>query len=369
MQIKKLNVKFPALALISLTLMASPLFASAAELYFYPAEQILVPGETAVVEVRLNTEDELINAIEISGMIGDALEAKQVEASGSFMPVILEAPRLEENMFYFTGAVPNGFAGDGVIGRIIVKAKSIGEAQIKFVDARLFLNSADSEEISPVFKTANVRVISEPPDYVTISSKSHEADQWDSHSALYVAWDAKESVEYSYRLSKSFTDLPDNTPDVPVGDIKFDKLDDGIYYFTLCELHESAGGEKSCGTVSRLRAMIDLTAPVWISANVSDGTAETDSKKFISFVASDNISGINRYEISVDSSEFKSAESPHVLVSDDAEVVVIKAFDRAGNESAKIIELGSKTSDKAYLYILLLLSAVGIAGLILRKKA
>ncbi|MBI2035864.1 MAG: hypothetical protein HYT12_04285 [Candidatus Liptonbacteria bacterium] len=370
MQIKYFNIKIKLLvfALALFELFASPTFVGAAELYFYPAEQTLVTGETAIVEVRLNTEGKSINAVEVSGVAMDPLEFLEAEFSGSFLPVVVEKPEFKDGNFRFVGGVPNGFVGDGIIGRLIVRARGEGASELSFAGARLFLNSENPEEIIPKFGSAKLLMAPKAADYIALSSKSHSEDKWDTHQTLYIAWDAKQEKEYSYRLSKSPADAPDATPDLPAGDIKFEGLEDGIYYFTICELHKNETGESACGTVSRFRAMIDLTAPVWISAHVSEGIPETESQKFVSFIANDNISGVNRYEISVDSSGFKPVESPHVLVDEDAEIAVLKAIDRAGNETAKIIELSPKTSGKKYIYILLALAVSGLIGLILRKR-
>src|SRR3989344_4499477 len=124
--------------------------ANAATLYLYPDSYTLPVDETVVVDVRLDTEGERVNAVEIEGTVSPgAVEAVRAEMSGSFLPIILEIPTFTDGRFRFVGSVPGGFTGDGVIGRLTVMGASPGEAVFTITEnSRVLLHSENGEELT-----------------------------------------------------------------------------------------------------------------------------------------------------------------------------------------------------------------------------
>lgn len=94
---------------------------------------------------------------------------------------------------------------------------------------------------------------------------------------------------------------------------------------------------------------VDLGVP--IMEDVKAPTEWTSKPISIEFTASDSLSGVEHYEISVDNGEFSEAKSPCVLseLSDGKHGVCVAVVDRAGNRAEKTIEvLSDKTAPEDF---------------------
>jgi len=119
-----------------------PLGARAATLYLLPQSQIIHQGETFLIEVRLDTEGEEINAIE--GNINlplDLLEFIDFSKGESILSLWPKEPIISDNSLSFIGGAPGGFKGEERIGRIILKGKMEGKGEINFKEgSKVLLN-------------------------------------------------------------------------------------------------------------------------------------------------------------------------------------------------------------------------------------
>ena len=345
--------------------------AHAAELYFYPNISTIILGKTQVIEVRLKTDpSESINALQIHGNYDtSALEAVSLETGGSIMSLLAEAPTFHEGKFSFTGGIPNGFTGDGLLFTLLVKGVEIKNTTLAFSPTTsAFLNSENAQKATLTLQEATIQVFPQDPSYVPITSKSHpDETKWSYENNLYVSWEAVEGEEYSYKLSRSLQDEPDLEPKTPVGDLKFANLEDGIYYFSLCKLPVVALGRR-CLSISRYRAMIDQTPPEWLSVHVSKGTEDTNFLPYISFVARDVTSGMAGDFVSVDGGPYQSATSPYVVREKGVKRIEIKAADKTGNEQGTTVTIPRAwyTNWAVIGSILLAVIAVGL-GIFIRK--
>ena len=112
-----------------------PLSSWAAVLYFEPAEGEYYQGDTFVVNVRVDTEEECINTVKADiGFPSDFLEAIDFSHGNSVLTIFPEAPKIqkEAGLISFTGGVPGGYCGilpgdpgkSNLLGKIIFKAVS-----------------------------------------------------------------------------------------------------------------------------------------------------------------------------------------------------------------------------------------------------
>ena len=93
------------------------------------------------VEVRLDTENENINAVDINLDFSSGLELKDFSDGGSIISLWAERPELGSKQSSFSGLVPGGFRGDGLLLKLILESKEIGDRKISFKeDSNVLLN-------------------------------------------------------------------------------------------------------------------------------------------------------------------------------------------------------------------------------------
>jgi len=326
-----------------------------AQLYFYPQNIESFEGETFVVEIRLNTEDKTVNALDISGSIDNGI-IEAISTDSSLVQIFINSS-YTETTFRIAGGTPGGFSGNDVLARLNVHATELGRINIAFDESANILAGTGESLASPIkFLTAaaNIKVPSE--NQIVITSRSHSnQNEWYNKDNLNLHWTLEEGVQYSYLVSRDSSASPDNSPNRPEGtlqwqgDINIEGLDNGIYYFTLKRVGESE--------ISRYRAMIDTTPPEWIAVELSDGVPETMYKDFVTFIAKDNLSGISHYNVRVDDNPVEVIEPPYILPKNYGKIT-ITAYDNAGNLVEKTV-LSSEEKSAYALYVVVTLIVLG----------
>ncbi|MBU2577445.1 hypothetical protein KKA69_01280, partial [Patescibacteria group bacterium] len=94
----------------------APLIAEGAMLYLMPQSQTVYQGDTFIVELRLDTEGEEINAVKVNLIFPpDRLKVVDVNRGGSVLILWPEEPFYsnENGALSFTGGIPQGFKDEG----------------------------------------------------------------------------------------------------------------------------------------------------------------------------------------------------------------------------------------------------------------
>src|SRR6185369_401021 len=116
--------------LLAFLLSASPASASAASLYLDPGSGTYGPGDTFILNVRLNNEGECINAANVVLTYPTAsLRAADFSKGGSILSLWVIEPQIDTKAgtVTFAGGIPGGYcgriAGDpsltNVIGKVV----------------------------------------------------------------------------------------------------------------------------------------------------------------------------------------------------------------------------------------------------------
>ena len=328
----------------------------AAQLFFYPETIDTVAGESVVFEIRINTEGRAVNAIDISGNIQNGL-IESVTTANSVIDIFIDASATDGNSFRFSGGTPGGFIGSGIIGRVLVTAVAPGTLGLSFdTSSKLLSEEGKSLEAETTLREANANVLQPSANHIIITSKSHpDQSTWYSEKNLHLHWDLEGGEEYSYLVSLNPGAVPDDVPDKPTGllewqgDVTINGLDDGISYFTLKRVGEEG--------LARYRALIDTAPPYWIGVEESDGVPETNYRRFVSFLAKDELSGINHYEVKVDNGQAETILAPYILP-DEYLKITLNAVDNAGNRAEYTIR-GKIQRNITSLYIIVGLLVLG----------
>ncbi len=361
MKSHSLKSKTCYLSLVTCLLFIIADIALASTLYFLPQGQTVYENDSFILELMLDTENEEINTVGIDLNYPDELlEFIEFNKGGSFLTLWAKEPSISKNQISFIAGVPNGFNGQGLVGRIVFKSKQVSQTKIDFEDSsQVLLNDGKGTVSSLHFLESDYEIIEKPEDLVEIYSNTHPSQyEWSKFNVLRLHWDLNEEAEYSYLLSRDPLAQPDEIPDKPegdesfwVGDMKYADLEDGIYYFTL----KQKFSDKDWSEAVSHRAMIDNTLPQEFNLEIGQEPAIFEGKYFLSFSTTDKTSGIDYYEIKEGNKDFKKITSPYLLEDQDLKTkIVVKAVDQAGNE--RIAEyIPEKKTEVIYLFILIII--------------
>lgn len=319
------------LVILGLTVIFST--ADAAILSINPQNKEFAQGETFLVEVRLNSEQKVINTVEVTlNYPTDSLEVVEITRGGSFLTLWAQEPAFEESAGIITliGGIPGGsYVVNGKVVTITFRTKMPGGAEIRFDEpgSKVLLNDGlgTKTELSFVNGIFNIN----DSQFITINSSTHpDEDAWYRKSEFTVSWGLKKEAKYSYVLSASPDEVPDNHSETSVGTVTFTDLTDGIFYFIL---KQQIPGE-DWQVVGKRRTMNDNKSPLPIQTVITQEDSLFDGKFFLIFSTVDKISGIDRYDIIEGAELYRDATSPYVLNDQSRhEEIVVRAFDKAGN--------------------------------------
>ncbi len=370
-------IKFQFLILVTCYLLLVACSVQAAVLYLLPQNQTVYSGDSFIAEIRLDTEGQEINVVEVDlNFPSSLLGATDFSKGGSILTLWAREPKIQPGEISFIGGVPKGFNGQGTIGMINFSAEKVGKTEVRFKeeDCKVLLNDGKGTEAELTFLTGSYEIIKKPEGLPVISSKSHpDQNKWYKAKTLHLHWDLIEGAEYSYLLSHDPLAEPDEIPDKPegeliwMGDIEYKGLEDGIYYFHLREKRGIDAEQRGkWGPKISFRAMIDATPPGEFEPQI----AEIEGKKYLVFVTDDKTSGIEHYEVKEGKRDFKRAMSPYLLEDQSLRSrISVKAADKAGNErTAEIVPPYKITWKDILPWVILGLIVAGVIWWVTRNK-
>ncbi len=353
-----------------------PRLARAAILYVDPQTVETVQGETFLVNLRLDSEGEVINVVELSlPYPSESLEVVSLIRGGSILSLWPEEPKAdpETGAITLAGGVPNGrIASSAEIITVLFRAKARGQIKLQPdpVRSRIYLNDGLGTKTSLTTRSSAVQI--GLPDSLApqLSSPTHpDESRWSAQRTFRVSWLKRDSAFYSFQLSPDPSSEPDDIPESSEGLVDYPSLTDGIWYFTL---KERLSGD-AWSPVARRRVMVDGTPPEPFKIKL---VTEAGRPSLVSFNAVDAASGIDRYEIRIlktritwfpffPAGQWQSVPAPLSLVPATAfSRLEIKAIDLAGN--ARIVSLtSSRLAIEQQRFALLI---IGLGGLSLGLK-
>jgi hypothetical protein len=134
-----------------------PLITEAAVLYLEPSEGEYQVGDIFLAEVRIDTQGEYINAVEVNlEFPQDILEVKNFSKGNSILCLWAKEPSFSNGLLSFSGGIPGGYYGsDGLLGKIAFRVISCGFAEVVFQDnSQALLNDGKGTPVELTTKTA-----------------------------------------------------------------------------------------------------------------------------------------------------------------------------------------------------------------------
>ena len=246
-----------------------PTITFAAILYLEPSNGEYQPGDTFLVEIRIDTENECINTAEAELKYPqNILKVIDFSRGDSILTLWLQFPEIYQNsgLISFSGGIPGGYCGrisgdpgaSNLLGKIIFQVQELVEdsfLEIEFIDnSQVLLNDGKGTSAKLTTKGASYTILIERLEEVP-------KDEW------------QEELEQDKILPELF----------------------------VIEVHQ------------------DQTI--------------FDGKYFLIFSTTDKQTGLDYFEIKEGEGDWKKGESPYLLEDQDLQSVIkVKAIDKAGNE-------------------------------------
>lgn len=355
-----------------------------AEIQFSPKNGSFVEGSTFDVPILLNTKGNSINSIELRiNFDKDKLSIIKPSNGSSIIGVWVEPPKYDNarGTASYVGIVPNGITTEsGLIGSITFKALKTGQATVRVGnESTLLLNNGIGTEITFESIRANYTIIPKAPEGLNIYSETHPfQNDWYKNNSPVISWDNNSGLEgYSFELDNKPSTIPDNEIDSTDITKSYENLSDGLWYF-----HIKAIKNGVWGTTGHFLIRIDTVPPADFKpeSNYVVAALAIVERTLISFFTTDNLSGVDHYEVGVidknqpttESPVFVETESPYQvpLKAGSNLRVIVRAIDKAQNVRDVSIDvkpplLITKFIKQYIVYILLGIILIGLVALIL----
>lgn len=359
-----------------------PAKAAGASLFLSPSVGSYVIGDRFTVNVKAFVGGTNINASE-GGITFDknVLEVAAVSDTGSIFSLWTTQPSFSNSngtISFGGGLQAPGFSGQqGKVIGITFVAKAVGTASVRFSNGAILANDGKGSNILESMGSANFTIVAkdqnpaaikpgsgiaptnvltvEPIDKLSNGSSSDEymkpvivsttnPDQnaWTKSNNVQFQWDVpKKAIGMSWSVDKDYKGKPEEKVRGLLTNKTVEGLADGIWYFHL-KFYDS----KKWGAIGTYRVLIDTNRPESLSINIQQ--ADQNSFPKLMFKTTDLMSGVDHYEVFVNSFDEKEATLPE----DDAQsqlavqltnleygkhTALIKVLDKAGNETVSTV--------------------------------
>lgn len=320
------------------------------------------------VEVRLTSLGEEMNAAEIHVHFQPTeVEFVRVSREQSIFTLWPEEPKETNGDISLVGGRPGGLLSvGGSVATLYLKPRHSGPTglSVDTTTSAVYLNDGQATRREVASRPLQLHIADQLADGIMLTSTSHPTpDTWSSGRLINVHWSAQKGSVFSYELSTNRLVVPDDTTENPIGDVTYDTLDDGVYYFTIKE--RSADGVWS--PVIQRRFLLDSTPPEPFTIDQVLGKF-AGGKPLLTWQSTDITSGIAGYTLTVDGRLVGTVKNPAILKSTWlGHDVTITAADAAGNTTQSRIAISSQhgTDQQLFIEILSGVSAIILSSLLL----
>ncbi len=332
-----------------------------ANLFLSPSTATIIEGSTIEIPVFVNTEGRSINAVSLSVNFNPSkMILVNPSNSNSIIGIWVDPPAYSntKGTLGLSGVIPNGVTtGSGLITTMTFRAIAAGQATISISDmSRVLANDGEGTAVQLQLGRGNYTILPIAPEGPQVFSETHPfQDAWYNNNSPVLAWNRDDGiVGFSFTLDdKPFT-VPDNQIDATDTVISYPNLSDGLWYF-----HIKAQKQGIWGGTTNFVIRIDTTPPADFTPQVQMTEISGSNQALISFFTTDQMSGLDHYEVGVINTSKSSNESPVFVESDspyqlslkafENARVTVRAFDRAGNVKDESINIASPVTWLAFL--------------------
>lgn len=354
--------------------------AAGATLFFSPSGGTYEVGKSFTVKAMINSGGGVgINASE--GVIKfdpSQIIVSNISDSGSIFKLWTTNPTFSNTagtISYGGGLPGSAYTGSaGAIFTVTFKTKKAGTANISFTSGSALANDGKGTDVLSsrgsasftINEPAPVEEKPEPERKPTTDKPVNKEEKTETvsgvlpplpeiNSAIYIEdnqWYTENEPEFNWKLLSDLTGIsymitessesdPGPEDDGVVESKKFEKVEDGVWYFHLKFKNKSGWGQ-----IAHKKFMIDSTPPTDYNIDIKDGGDSTNPSPLLVFETEDETSGIDYYKIITDgiSNQVQPSEilnggyKLEALAPGEYDVEVI-AFDKAGNSASSTASL------------------------------
>ena len=356
-----------------------------AEIFLSPRSGSFTDGSTFDGPILLNTRGSNVNAVEVRiNYDKNKLSIVKPSSGKSIIGVWVEPPKYDntKGTASYVGVVPGGITtSSGLLGTITFKVLRVGSAVVSIgSNSNVLLNDGLGTKTAVSLGRAEYSLIAKPPEGVNIFSETHSfPDEWYNNNSPIISWDKDEGVDgFSFILNNEPSTIPENTTNSTSTSQSFQDLKDGLWY-----LHVKASKKDVWGATGHFLLKIDTTPPAMFrpEANYLLAAVILTERVVVSFFTTDNLSGIDHYEVGViDKSQpvtvspvFVQTESPFQVPFNkgNSMQVVVRAVDKAGNVRDGAVDINfpsiiDRLVKENWIYISAVIILAALLGFFLR---
>src|SRR3989344_7779285 len=166
----------------------------AASLLLIPSTGTFEAGSTFDVSVFLDTEGEIINAVDVSlSFPPNKLQLVSPSAGQSVVGIWAVSPKFDNQIgsVNFQGGIPGGIkASRGLLTRLTFRVKALGTISVNFLDSsRVLLHDGKGTNVLNNKTNGVYSLVSPPPAGPIVSSSTHpDAAIWYSNKNINLTW-------------------------------------------------------------------------------------------------------------------------------------------------------------------------------------
>jgi hypothetical protein len=341
---------------------------SAATLSFSPQFGTYKVGSIITANVMVSSADKTMNAA--SGRITfpvDLLSVSSLSKTGSIIDFWAQEPSFSntDGTINFEGAVlPPWFNGSsGKLLTINFKVKAPGTASVTFSTGSVLAADGSGTDITSSLGNASYNtsdlnqgepVIMVPvgnngvPSAPEILSNTHpDQNKWYDITDARFSWGlTKDITGSSLLIARNKSSSPTVLYEPPLSSKEIKDLEDGVWYFSA-----QLKNDNGWGPVAKFRLQIDTVKPVSFDITEVKRDNQTDPTAQFIFDATDKTSGIDHYEIQIDSgrvvvwkNDGSNVFETSVMTSG-SHTLFAKAVDKAGNFLTNSVEFNVQALD------------------------
>lgn len=355
------------LAFLAATTIANATQVNAADIFITPSLGNYIVGQNFSINIYLSSPDAAINAA--SGILSfpsDTLEVTSISKTGTIMSLWVQEPTFsnQAGTINFEGIVLNpGFTGPSAkILTVNFKAKGYGLADTKFTSASILANDGTGTNVLKGISgghyninitaqtTANAEITTpsvagNSPLAPKIVSTTHpDPNKWYSQNTADFSWGPlpDELTQVRTLLDRFANSLPTISNNPQTAEKNVTDLPEGTSYF-----HVQLKNKNGLGSISHFKINVDTTPPAPFKISVQNEQEASNPSPIVSFVTSDSVSGVEKYQAKIGDGDF--FDIPNSAVAIDAfmlpkqlpgkRTLLIQAIDRAGNKTVSYAEI------------------------------